>query len=333
MDTELVAGAAAGAGAANAEPPNPIHGVLTTCGITTAAHRDVFINVEGLNSIGAFTTMNGDTDVTEMAKRMASRPNAAAGRVIIGTMQIKRVQALVFWVKDFDRRGMEAAPELWTDDVMSAAMYTRNLLSTTMEKSTSILLTLASARPTMVGTTGSLPLLTNSKVPWGLRGSLSIISRVLSGWDDDDELFLTDDEKRRYEMPLQGENFKHDNKLVFQMLKSACIKSDAWAWIRSFDRAADGRKAWLALVEHYDGSGELSKRVERAKAELERLHYMDEKVFPFEKFITKLKENFNVLEKDKHEDLSGRQLVDLMTKAIRSTDARILAGSSEGGFW
>ena len=128
-------------------------------------------------------------------------------------------------------------------------------------------------------------------------------------------------------MPLEGENFKRDNKLVFQMLKSACIKSDACAWIRSYDRAADGRKAWLALVQHYDGSGELSKRVKRAKAELERLHYKDEKVFPFEKLITKLKENFNVLEKDKHEDLSGsRQRVDLMTKAIRSSNARVLAG-------
>ena len=99
------------------------------------------------------------------------------------------------------------------------------------------------------------------------------------------------------------------------MLKSACIKSDAWAWIRSY-----------ALVQHYDGSGKLSKRVERAKAELERLNFKDEKVFPFEKFITKLKENFNVLEKDKHEDLSGWQRVDFMTKAIRSSDAHVLAG-------
>ena len=77
---------------------------------------------------------------------------------------------------------------------------------------------------------------------------------------------------------------------------------------------------------NYDGSGELSKRVERAKAKIERLHYKDEKVFPFEKFITKLKENFNVLEKDKHENLSGRQRVNLVTKVIRSTDARVLAG-------
>ena len=101
MDAELVAGAAGGEVAADAEPPNPIHGVLTT-----ASHRDVFINNEGLDSINAFTRISGDTDITEMAKRMASRPNAAAGRVILGTLQIKRLQALVFWAKDYDKRGM-----------------------------------------------------------------------------------------------------------------------------------------------------------------------------------------------------------------------------------
>ena len=90
MDAELVAGAAGGEVAADAEPPNPIHGVLTTCGITTASHRDVFINIEGLDSISAFTRISGDTDVTEMAKRMASRPNVAAGRVILGTLHVSK---------------------------------------------------------------------------------------------------------------------------------------------------------------------------------------------------------------------------------------------------
>jgi hypothetical protein len=82
------------------ESPNPVYNALVTCGITNAAHRDVIMNIEGLDSIlAAFTSMNGDPDVTEMATRMASRPNAAAGRVILGTMQIKRLQDLVYWVK------------------------------------------------------------------------------------------------------------------------------------------------------------------------------------------------------------------------------------------
>ena len=57
------------------------------------------------------------------------------------------------------------------------------------------------------------------------------------------------------------------------MLKAACIKSNAWTWIQDCDRTANGRKAWLALVEHYNGSGKLNKRVERTKEEIARLHY------------------------------------------------------------
>ncbi|KAI2489358.1 hypothetical protein MHU86_25231 [Fragilaria crotonensis] len=37
-------------------------------------------------------------------------------------MQIKRLQALVYWVKDHDKRGLQAQPEMWTREVMLAAM-------------------------------------------------------------------------------------------------------------------------------------------------------------------------------------------------------------------
>jgi hypothetical protein len=43
--------------------------------------------------------LDGDSDVTEMAKRMAAR-NAADGHVTLGTTVIKRLQELVWWVKD-----------------------------------------------------------------------------------------------------------------------------------------------------------------------------------------------------------------------------------------
>ena len=72
--------------------------------------------------------------------------------------------------------------------------------------------------------------------------------------------------------------------------------------------------------------GELNKCVERVKEELARLHYKDEKVFPFEKYVTKLKENFYVLEKDRHEDLTGKQQeVNVLQYGIRSTDPCIMS--------
>ncbi|KAI2498916.1 hypothetical protein MHU86_15544 [Fragilaria crotonensis] len=104
------------------QPPNPVHDVLQICGITNATSRNIFINTEGLDSIEAFGAMNGDSDVSEMAKRMAARSSTAAGRVVLGTMQIKRLQALVYWVKDHDKRGLEIDPEMWTVVEMNNAM-------------------------------------------------------------------------------------------------------------------------------------------------------------------------------------------------------------------
>jgi len=67
---------------------------------------------------------------------------------------------------------------------------------------------------------------------------------------------------------------------------------------RGTTRSANGGAAWNALVSHYDGSGELNIRLERrANEEISRLHYRNESVFPFERYITKLKENFFVLGK------------------------------------
>ena len=102
--------------AANAEPKpsNPVHDMLTICGIANAATCMTFINIEGLDSVEAFASMHIDPNVMEMAKQMASRPNAAAGRVILGTMQIKRLQALVYWVRDHDMGSIQAVPEMWT---------------------------------------------------------------------------------------------------------------------------------------------------------------------------------------------------------------------------
>jgi hypothetical protein len=56
---------------------------------------------------------------------------------------------------------------------------------------------------------------------------------------------------------------------------------------------------------------------------ISRLHYKDEIAFPFEKFVTKLKENFHELSKDKTKALTEKQMVDKMLPGVRSTDTSI----------
>ena len=56
-----------------------------------------------------------------MAKRMASH-NVNAGHVILGTMQIKRIQALDFWVKDHERRQMDIVSYAWNEEELRATL-------------------------------------------------------------------------------------------------------------------------------------------------------------------------------------------------------------------
>ena len=98
-----------------------VHQALRVCGVTALSARKVFIEVEGIDNLEALGTLNGDTDVTEMAKRMASRP-ANAGKVILGTMQIKRLQALVYWVKDHEKRQITLDADLWTPEELKATI-------------------------------------------------------------------------------------------------------------------------------------------------------------------------------------------------------------------
>ena len=93
------ANAAALAAGAAAVAEHPIHQVLRTCGITNAGTRTTVIEIEGLAKLRDFAQLNGDRDIADMAKRMAARPSAA-GRAILGTMHIKKLQALVYWVKE-----------------------------------------------------------------------------------------------------------------------------------------------------------------------------------------------------------------------------------------
>ncbi|KAI2489217.1 hypothetical protein MHU86_25377 [Fragilaria crotonensis] len=309
-------------------PPrvDPLHAVLALCGITSAPASAVFMNIEGLDTIEAFATLNGDLDVTEMAKRMASRSSIAAGKVILGTIQIKRLQALVFWVKDHMKRGLHVDPALWDADELASALARKE----------------AQANYEKVDVDIIDPGKCQTDFGWdawqiGFRNKLSAtlgaakvpLVYVVRPEVGEDYKFEDEEEVRVYQMPLTGENFKRDNKLVYNMLKAACVKSDAWTWIQDHDKSANGRKAWLALVDHYDGTGELNKRIERAKEEISRLHYRDEKVFPFERYVTKLKENFYILSKDKDENLTNKQRVDVMMKGIRSSDASIVAAKTD----
>ncbi len=54
--------------------------------------------------------------------------------------------------------------------------------------------------------------------------------------------------------PLRGTEFKHDNGVVFDFLKTWTINGPAYPWMKQFSTTRNGRAAWMALLAYYKGS-------------------------------------------------------------------------------
>jgi hypothetical protein len=162
-----------------------------------------------------------------MAKHMASR-GAAVGRVILGTMQIKKIQALVYWVKDHHRRNLDVDPDMWTEEEVIETIQ-RKEAEHNFEK-VDVDLIDPGGRQTDAGWDAWQIAFLN-KLSATMGAAKVPVAYVVRADVDGSYVFDKEEERRMYQMPLTGENFKCNNKLVYQILNSACLKSDAWTWI------------------------------------------------------------------------------------------------------
>ena len=69
--------------------------------------------------------LEGDNDVTEMAKRMASRPTVQ--RVHMTTVQIKKLQALVWWIRDRMMHDQPLVAMAFDADALTAALERKRI--------------------------------------------------------------------------------------------------------------------------------------------------------------------------------------------------------------
>jgi len=120
-----------------ADPINDLHLVLETCGILDAVTRANIINREGFQSLADLGVLETDTDVSDMAKRLASRTQAE-GRVYLGTVVVKRLQMLVWWVRDHQKRGLPINAADFDVPAMNQAAEMKSLKRDMAEKEPSV---------------------------------------------------------------------------------------------------------------------------------------------------------------------------------------------------
>ena len=120
-----------------ADPIEELNAVFAMCGITDAGMRANIIAREGFTQLEDLGVLETDTDVTEMAKRMASRTQAE-GRVLLGTVIIKRLQTLVWWVRDHQKRGLPLVAAEFNAEAMNQASEMKALKRELSDKDPSV---------------------------------------------------------------------------------------------------------------------------------------------------------------------------------------------------
>jgi hypothetical protein len=95
-----------------------IHAVLVICGFANVMDHTSSINNEGFQSIADFGILE-DMDVFEMVKHLGNH-TVAAGHVNVGAIQVKKLQALCYWVRDQQKHGQGITQDDWDDDMVMA---------------------------------------------------------------------------------------------------------------------------------------------------------------------------------------------------------------------
>jgi len=87
--------------------------------------------------------------------------------------------------------------------------------------------------------------------------------------------------------PLTGIEYEDDNGRVFDLLKSWTVNGPAWTWMRSFNTTRNGRRAWLSLINHFEGDAQRDKVKDQAYAAIAAAKYYGEKKrFTFETYVS-----------------------------------------------
>ena len=293
--------------------------VLATCGLNPADSQRV-IDGEGFDNLEDFGILESDNDVNEMAKCLASRP--LAQRVFLGVLAIKHLQPLVWWVHDLLKCNQPLVAADFDNNTITAVLERKKIQKAVSKKDDVAVKDLEKFDPNDydLHELAFLNLLAQCHSADGETLRYVVHPAAVPA------AFASEEEERMFQLPLHGPSFDDDNHNVFRKLKAFLVNTPGWAWIKEFDATENGRGAFLAWSNHYNGEGELSKRTAAAKAKLKDLHYKNERSMSFERVISIMKSCFATLDKDEDERVSERQQVEKLLRSIQSQESE-LAGA------
>ena len=297
--------------------------------------QDLFDNVMSLNLAQRTCLHNEDIftldDLLDLSpKEMSEWANrksgltAARGGCRWGIAAIKKLQALIFWAIDSNRRGINVVPADFTPDVMAQYReFVRVDLNTeASEDKTELPGALKDAKWVEWNITLHNYLMAKKGIN-GIPLAYVIRKPIPPG-----TMFptLSREQQLLYAAPLTGPAFVQDNKAVFTVLNTCCMEQNATNWIQpKHKRSSDGRAAMEDLRRHYDGTDGRFKRKSQADAALEVLHYTHEHSLPFSTFSSRMKKHFDTIKYCDPPGVSAQTQIAMLLKKIRTTNVSLLS--------
>ena len=300
-----------------AEIPPDVNHALTLCGFATEASRNRLWMNEGFESLAQFGDFTS-SELDAMAKRNEER-RPAAQRVTFGITRLKKLKAVTFWVKRQRREGVDINMDNLTADLMPGLMIEMNLAEEEKDKVTDQLYPEKfDPKKYKVWAISMENYLDATK---GYNGVP--LSYVIRPDDVQVNEATSRHERLIWSAPHTGVAYQEDNRTVYRVYKDRLTGTLGWTWFEQAENG-NGRQAHQLLRDHYQGDGEVSRLAAEADAKLKALHYKNEAAFPFERYISKMKDCFDDL-RDNQDPRSGRSKVNTMLNGMISTDPQIAA--------
>ena len=187
----------------------------------------------------------------------------------LGAIQQRKLQALVWWAKNFQHHCPEIITGAWASTELISSIMQINIESP-LEGDIKVahpgkdeihqLWTIWVVRwenyiSSVVGVFGiPLDYVKRCDIPIGLKAE-----------NDCDHL--------KYQAMQIGPDWEANKISVYVKLKAYFLDGEDSSWIKDFDTQKDGRQATAKLRENYEGDGEFNKHVSWATANIDNAHF------------------------------------------------------------
>jgi len=286
--------------------------VLLRIGLTQG-QVDAFCNVSGCINIAMMGLLSAD-QVLKTCKRIATR---TVNPIQINTVQEQLLLGLCFWVT---QRQQLHQPIVTGDFTMFTALNQAQLMRQQAEDDARLDKEVTAKMPDKFKVAFNWKVFSEAVEPYltQILGSGRIpLSYVIRQLDvpDPGAIYDTQLEENIASAPHRGASYQRDNAKVYGIIKQLVLEGPGCSYSLPFDQVTDGRQAWLALRNHYEGAGFKNRNVDEAYRTLDSIFYEGEKKgFNFEKFIEKHNECY--LELDRHGEpvLESKKVQDLLSR-------------------